>query len=138
MPRTTKKRVGDKVFEVREKLPLQIIDKCHLRITKIEEEFQDNPLGRSEAMIEVRDWIFKKMVIRITIDGTVIVPGETVSWDDYLQNEADEDDWRMQVDLMEEFGKRMQEHYDQVKKKQTSSPVSNPEAPSVPGTPGTP
>lgn len=121
---TRKLTCGDKVFTIRTKIPLKLLDEVvreQKRIVKLEED-DDKEL----ASIPLRDMVFKRMVV------------DPIITDEYLDNEADLDDFDAALQLLMEIGETIRERFDEEKKKGLSLPDSKPGPQSRIGPPGTP
>lgn len=113
---------GDKLFRIKEKIPLKVLDDIvreQKRLAKIEDEDE-----RELASLPIRNMIFKKMVDSIEeLGGRLIIATPT---DEYLENEADLDDFEAAMGLMEDVGKAIEARFDEQKKKVLLSPGSRP------------
>ena len=94
---------GTKKFEVRVKPPFQLMDevvKIHRKLSKsIEDEDE-----REIAMLPVKNMVFKKMVIDPKIT------------DEYLEDEADIDDWNAAMDIFKAVFEDIQARMEDEKK----------------------
>jgi len=143
MPKTKKETIGDKTFIMRAKMPMQLIDKCTDELFKLHEEDKSVQAG---AGLELKTQIFTKMVFGVEYDGQLIIlnskhcprPAEAVhaniremSWKEYLgtaedPGEADEDDWNLSIQILQELQERIVSRLEDQKKKQDISSGKNP------------
>jgi len=104
---TTPLVAGDKIFNIRNKAPYQLMDyavKEFKRLSAIEDEDD-----RLEASFPVRDKVFMKMCVDPKIT------------EEYLANEADVDDYEAANRVMEIFGKMLDNRFAETKKAPPSS-----------------
>ncbi len=109
MPKTEKKIFGDKTFEIRVKIPLQIIDWMMRNSTSLQNlEEGEMTEEKVEKSLEVRNKLAQKMIISPKIT------------DEYLEEDADEDDLECFMYLQERMGNVIEAKFTDLKESPSS------------------
>jgi hypothetical protein len=123
MPKTTKKKYGDKTFLIREKIPIQVLDWFKFQMKRIVKfrdfmEIQDES-ERQEYLATMPDADFKELMVfqtdlRNQLAQRMIMDPQITP--DYLENEADEDDDLCFESLQDQVMLKLTKRYEYLKK----------------------
>jgi hypothetical protein len=130
MAKTREVTMGDKTFVIREKMPMKLIKWATKAYKELEALRVDDGVLQSKAL-DLNETVFSKMVVGVKVDGEYTklrhsVPegyelkNNEMLWSVYLEDEADEDDFSMSLQIVEDLGEVMKGRFDDLKLKQGS------------------